>query len=249
MSPTSSVPIIAGPLTLGSGGEDVRLAQSLLNKATIPSPRLREDGIFGTRTDEAVRHFQERHRLTPDGIVGKRTAEALGAQFVQAQRQPSPRPNPPGNVLPASTVTPASVLVGVIAKELKQIAAGIDSSFNNGFDERPEVFTRARRALKFGLNQALSRLASASRGGLTPDLVAFEVSSALLLMASGLRLVLEVLGNGDPHSPNISAILNELAVTIPRVKDVVFRTLAGQLGGGAQAGSTLLRDLLGPLSN
>ena len=153
------------------------------------------------------------------------------------------------SVLPASTVTPAAVLVGVIARELKQIARGIDSSFNNGFDERPEVFTRARKALKFGLNQALSRLVSASRGGLAPDLVAFEVSSALLLMAGGLGLVLDVLGKGDFHSSNISAILTELAATIPRVKDVVFRTLAGQLGGGAQAGSTLLRDLLGPLSN
>ena len=249
MSPTPSVAIIAGPLTLGSRGKDVQLAQSLLNKVTIPSPRLTEDGVFGTRTDEAVRRFQERNRLTPDGIVGQRTAEALGAQFVQAQRQPSSRPNPPGTVLPASTVTPAAVLVGVIARELKQIARGIDSSFNNGFDERPEVFTRARKALKFGLNQALSRLVSASRGGLAPDLVAFEVSSALLLMAGGLGLVLDVLGKGDFHSSNISAILTELAATIPRVKDVVFRTLAGQLGGGAQAGSTLLRDLLGPLSN
>jgi N-acetylmuramoyl-L-alanine amidase len=49
--------------------EDVIFLQRLL--------RLTPDGIFGLRTDAAVKDFQRNHRLTQDGIVGPRTWEAL----------------------------------------------------------------------------------------------------------------------------------------------------------------------------
>ena len=35
--------------------------------------KLKVDGLFGPRTNEAVRAYQKRHRLTVDGIVGKHT--------------------------------------------------------------------------------------------------------------------------------------------------------------------------------
>ncbi|APE20146.1 MULTISPECIES: peptidoglycan-binding domain-containing protein [Streptomyces] len=35
------------------------------------------DGVFGARTDSAVRRFQSNHGLAPDGIVGPRTWEKL----------------------------------------------------------------------------------------------------------------------------------------------------------------------------
>ncbi len=246
--PGASAATITGPLMIGSRGKDVQTLQSLLNKATVPGPGLSADGIFGIRTDTAVRAFQQRNGLKPDGLVGQRTARALGAQFVP-QRQPLPKPSLPGTVPPTSTVTPVAVLMGVVAKELKQIANRIESSFNNGFDERPEVFNRAKKFLKSGLNQALSRLASAAQGGLSADLVAHEVGSALILMAGGLGVVAEELGKGGADTSIIIPIRNELSARIPRVMDVVKRTLAGQLEGSVRAGVTLLRDLLGPLSN
>ena len=36
------------------------------------------DGIFGSKTTEAVKYFQRRNGLTVDGIVGKNTAAAMG---------------------------------------------------------------------------------------------------------------------------------------------------------------------------
>lgn len=36
------------------------------------------DGIFGSKTREAVKYFQRKNGLTPDGIVGNKTLKALG---------------------------------------------------------------------------------------------------------------------------------------------------------------------------
>lgn len=51
---------------------DVRGLQHALNLAGA-SPRLVEDGAFGSKTRAAVVVFQKAHGLTPDGIVGTRT--------------------------------------------------------------------------------------------------------------------------------------------------------------------------------
>jgi peptidoglycan hydrolase-like protein with peptidoglycan-binding domain len=37
------------------------------------------DGIFGSATDQAIRAFQQGHRLTADGICGQMTWAALDA--------------------------------------------------------------------------------------------------------------------------------------------------------------------------
>jgi hypothetical protein len=62
-------------LKSGSRGEDVRHVQELLQMAGHdPGPM---DGIFGSRTDQAVRAFQGSRQLVQDGVVGPRTWEAL----------------------------------------------------------------------------------------------------------------------------------------------------------------------------
>lgn len=38
------------------------------------------DGIFGSKTEEAVKYFQRKNGLTADGVVGTKTLEALGIQ-------------------------------------------------------------------------------------------------------------------------------------------------------------------------
>lgn len=57
-------------------GDDVRELQVGLNLIGFDAGR--EDGIFGARTDRAVREFQRNVGLPPDGIVGTTTIEALG---------------------------------------------------------------------------------------------------------------------------------------------------------------------------
>lgn len=59
----------------GDRGDDVRWVQRRLQMhGTDPGPA---DGVFGKRTDRAVRKFQGKHDLEVDGIVGAKTHEAL----------------------------------------------------------------------------------------------------------------------------------------------------------------------------
>ena len=62
-------------LRLGSIGSDVTLVQRLLNNAGYGL--LVEDGIFGSRTETAVKQFQNDQNLTVDGVVGSLTWKAL----------------------------------------------------------------------------------------------------------------------------------------------------------------------------
>ena len=69
------------PLRQGSRGPFVTVIQTELNRISrnYPAiPRIPEvDGIFGPRTEAAVRKFQEVFNLEPDGVVGKATWYAL----------------------------------------------------------------------------------------------------------------------------------------------------------------------------
>ena len=56
-------------LGLSSSGEFVKKVQA---KVAVVA-----DGIFGTKTEAAVRAFQSAHGLDPDGIVGPKTWRAL----------------------------------------------------------------------------------------------------------------------------------------------------------------------------
>ena len=58
-------------IRLGKVTYDLPYLQGLLNDAGYDAGRA--DGIFGARTDSAVREFQIDNRLAVDGIVGRRT--------------------------------------------------------------------------------------------------------------------------------------------------------------------------------
>ena len=76
---TSSYP--GTPLRRGSSGPSVVVIQVELNRISQNYPAIPKiptvDGIFGSRTEAAVREFQEIFNLTPDGIVGPATWYAL----------------------------------------------------------------------------------------------------------------------------------------------------------------------------
>lgn len=76
---TSSYP--GTPLRRGNTGPYVVIVQTSLNRISqnYPSiPKLANvDGIYGSRTEESVRRFQQIFGLEPDGIVGKATWYAL----------------------------------------------------------------------------------------------------------------------------------------------------------------------------
>ncbi|BAZ84865.1 peptidoglycan-binding protein [Dolichospermum compactum] len=63
---------VGGRVTVGYGsrGERVREIQRALG--------IRVDGVYGSRTINAIRHFQRRNGLRVDGVVGYQTRRALG---------------------------------------------------------------------------------------------------------------------------------------------------------------------------
>ena len=63
-------------LRRGSNGEWVRVVQQLLN--TTIGAGLATDGIFGAKTEEALKTYQRQHKLTADGVCGPQTWVCLG---------------------------------------------------------------------------------------------------------------------------------------------------------------------------
>lgn len=65
------------PLRVGSTGPNVVVIQTALNRISQNYPAIPKiptvDGIFGSRTEAAVRKLQEVFGLTPDGVVGPAT--------------------------------------------------------------------------------------------------------------------------------------------------------------------------------
>lgn len=63
-------------LRSGSRGDEVEaLQRKLLAMGVNPGTA---DGVFGPKTEGAVRRFQEREALDVDGIAGPKTLAALG---------------------------------------------------------------------------------------------------------------------------------------------------------------------------
>lgn len=77
------------PLKAGSSGEKVRQMQRQLNviAGAYPLiPKIAEDGIFGSDTEEAVKVFQKIFGLTQDGIVGFKTWYKISEIYVGVSR-------------------------------------------------------------------------------------------------------------------------------------------------------------------
>lgn len=68
---------------IGSRGTMVRRIQETLSRSGYA---IIADGIFGKKTDEAVRAFQKVKNLTPDGIVGPKTLTALGISEISVNQ-------------------------------------------------------------------------------------------------------------------------------------------------------------------
>jgi len=78
----------------GMTGPSIRQVQERLNVLGA-NPQLSEDGIFGPRTANAVRVFQQQRGLNADGIVGLITWNALFGATPPPPPQPPPPPPPP----------------------------------------------------------------------------------------------------------------------------------------------------------
>ncbi len=67
--------------------EEVRLLQRMLKKVLNLDENFVVDGVFGTKTLNAVKTFQEKYALKKDGIVGAKTKEKLINVFKNLQAE------------------------------------------------------------------------------------------------------------------------------------------------------------------
>jgi len=78
-------PIYPGALRRGDTGNEVRLVQyylSVLGAYYEDIPIIRDDGIFGEQTENAVIAAQKLFGLNPDGIVGEQTWDAIYSAYL-----------------------------------------------------------------------------------------------------------------------------------------------------------------------
>ena len=77
VTPTSNVETVyAAVVKQGNSGTTVKTIQQKLKNWGYYTGKV--DGIFGSKTKEAVKSFQRKNKLTVDGIVGAKTAAAMG---------------------------------------------------------------------------------------------------------------------------------------------------------------------------
>lgn len=81
-------------LKRGSRGEEVKVLQEALNQLGFNSGAV--DGIFGAKTENAVKAFQKAKGLVVDGIVGPKTWAAIDAAL-NAKKAQTQQPKPVQN--------------------------------------------------------------------------------------------------------------------------------------------------------
>jgi hypothetical protein len=77
------LPVASYPLKNGSKGSNVQMLQNWLNKNGYASPKLVADGVFGAKTETAVRNMQE--NPNQKAIADYISSNAFGTSFVYGQ--------------------------------------------------------------------------------------------------------------------------------------------------------------------
>lgn len=152
------------PLRRGSSGPNVVVIQVSLNRISQNYPAIPKlasvDGIYGSRTEESVRRFQQIFGLVPDGIVGPATWYALVRIYTavtqlselrsQGQQFYAINWNPPGVLQEGSTgeqVRHLQYMLSVLSEFIQEIPPlAVDGIY--GSATRDAVYAAQRR---FGL--------------------------------------------------------------------------------------------------
>jgi peptidoglycan LD-endopeptidase CwlK len=141
-------------LRLGARGESVAQLQRDLSRLGYP---LTADGVFGPRTDAAVKRFQREHGLTADGIVGPKTRAALeSAKNNAALPVPTARLQKGARGEQVKQLQNALVRLGFMSRAAMNTGPGI---FGPQTDEALRAFQRSKGLTADGIYGPQTRAA------------------------------------------------------------------------------------------
>ena len=144
-------------VSYGSQGSDVTELQKLLNKNGY---NLTADGIFGSKTQAAVKDYQKKNGLSVDGIVGNNTWGALTKASTPAATTPTQTTGQTTSQTTATTAKPwsyeafqASESTTAADKKRQDIANQKPGDFTYGAYEKSDVVKQAEALLQQQLSQ------------------------------------------------------------------------------------------------
>lgn len=82
-----AVPTVFAVSRLGSSGSEVTKIQTRLKDWGYYTGKV--DGVYGSKTVQAVKSFQQKNGLTPDGVAGSATLAKIGISSSQSSAQSS----------------------------------------------------------------------------------------------------------------------------------------------------------------
>lgn len=141
-------------LKLGSEGEKVKELQQLLNKRLNRKQDVKVDGVFGPKTEDAVKIIQYQFLLKQDGIVGPLTWKSLRANA------PVDKPT----LRRGSTGEQVSIVQKVLKDGGYDVGA-IDGNFGEKTEAAVKAFQKDKKLVTDGVIgdktwEALSKLAT-----------------------------------------------------------------------------------------
>lgn len=249
---------------MGSRGPAVSQLQVKLNSALVPSPRLATDGVFGPKTAQAVRLFQQRKGLLADGVVGQKTAAALGLVLgggagpvpgAPPGHSPPGRHNPPAP--PPGTAPPAAgppgfvdlsifnVVIEAVIAGFQKIGAKILSFIDS--DYVPQfVYDRVAGMVQGAINTVASPLRGIARQAvpLGQDPAAYVTGQIRAALARGISALSGALQPllGLPVIGNVAAGYQRVLAAEMHGIDVVLNTLRND-GQSAQAAARRVAEV------
>lgn len=128
---------MAATLRYGARGDDVKTLQSYLNQ--YGGYNLAVDGIWGDKTDAAVRSWQQKRGLTVDGVVGESTWGSFTNPDT-GDTEPS-EPSDPGNTDPGDAPDPMKDVIDLMGNaptyEPSDDLKNLDGTIADLYGQRP----------------------------------------------------------------------------------------------------------------
>lgn len=144
---------MAKQIRKGDSGPDVSTLQTILNSLGYKCGTV--DGIFGSKTDAAIRSFQSDHNLTSDGIVGTKTWSALNSNSSTNIKTITNQHGDTFAVLgDADNMSEGDALVFPGEYTINQIQSKLDSAYKKA----PDIIQDRAKRVRYLINSSMEKM-------------------------------------------------------------------------------------------